>query len=312
MIWVGHGCVDWTKAGLRCGYAKPTCCLCLKTERFWRSSFVCVDLFAVCKYSSILSHTFVLQQNMDCCLAFPIFAIIKNVKKAKHHVYFGCLGEAREYARSVRGHRSQNPFSGLFWEKAEKRIGVTNIWPGDKVSGGKWHYITQEGDKPNLPLQAYCTQRGREGYTIHRGKESQPLPALSPVSHAQQQLGTLINLSEGSDLFVCKGPGWTPQWLLHGVHTKATCIPTRTHLIFIQVFSFFSSSLSLSLSLSLSPSVRSPRFSFLCINQFWQLPRGVCLMWIFIMINFVWRRYLWYILMWYLLRFFSLHRLPKK
>lgn len=49
---------------------------------------------------------------------------------------------------------------------------------------------------------------GREGREGGEEKEPQPRPApASSAGHAQQQLGTLINLSEGSDLFVCEGPG---------------------------------------------------------------------------------------------------------
>lgn len=64
-----------------------------------------------------------------------------------------------------------------------------------------------EGDGANLPLQVR-QEGGREGREGGEEKEPQPRPApASSAGHAQQQLGTLINLSEGGDLFVCEGPG---------------------------------------------------------------------------------------------------------
>lgn len=109
---------------------------------------------------------------------------------------------------------------------------------------------------------------------IHPVKESQPLPALTPVSHAQKHLGTLINLSKGSDLFVCKGPAWTSQWLY------TVCIQSQhAFSLWLDMYTDFFLFLSLSFP-----------YSLFCINQFWQLPRGVCLMWIFIIIHSVWRR----------------------
>lgn len=76
-----------------------------------------------------------------------------------------------------------------------------------KYRMGKVALHHSEVDSPSVPLQGRCSDRGRQGRRFAPGRKSQPLPPLSPAIRAQQQLGTLINLSEGGDLFICKGPG---------------------------------------------------------------------------------------------------------
>lgn len=99
------------------------------------------------------------------------------------------------------------PLNG-YWE--EKRVVYQNIWPSDKVSGGKWHCITQR--ETNLICHFSSAALRHEGRADRVHPVSQLL-STPTVSRAQQQLGTLINLSKGSDLFICKRPTWTPPQL---------------------------------------------------------------------------------------------------
>lgn len=80
-----------------------------------------------------------------------------------------CAAEKQTSLSSTTGHRSQNPFSGLFWEESEKHIGVTNIWPGDKLSGGKWHYITQRETNPICHFRSTASREEEEGRWYTRG-----------------------------------------------------------------------------------------------------------------------------------------------
>lgn len=146
-----------------------------------------------------------------------------------------------------------------------------------------------EGDKPNLPLQVHCFQRGREGKQHTREGVSLCRLCRQLAMHSNSWALWLI-CPKAVIYSLVRDPRE-----LHNGFTRCAYkgnMHSRSDSLYIYTSFFPSRSL---------PSLRS---YFLCINQLWQLCRREGLMWISIMINFIWRRYVWYILMQYLLWFF--------
>lgn len=134
---------------------------------------------------------------------------------------------------SKRGGWGSN-YPAMVW--TESSTGHTHQQPSQNCCGWESYQLSQS---ESVISGLFLREKRRAEHThrqTHRHTQvhTRGCSLSSGTQQAQQQLDILINLSRGSDLFICEGPRWTTQWLLHGLHTKATC---RTHLIFIQVFS---------------------------------------------------------------------------